>query len=196
MSQMVEYANFGKEPIEYDSLDAINLITSLEQSGLRKEIFLYSGESPDTTYNLRQFLTEEYSREIDESITYQEFIVHDSLEAKRNSIPQEIFDQLSPEDQKIEIELERMREERDKWSPISTPKGQFHYALLKTDTSFSAYCLMRAIDFTPGITQVLLDLTNSELESWNIQTLFMVDYYLRQILFRYRRHMIQNINSR
>ena len=88
------------------------------------------------------------------------------------------------------------REERRKWGATPTAKGLFHYALLRTDTSFSAYCLLRSMQISPAITPALTELTNSELESWNVQIIFMIDYYLGSILFRYRRNMTQAIDSR
>lgn len=88
----------NEKPLTYDSLDAIRVINSLEQSGLRKEICLYSGEIYDSTYNLRQFLTEEYVNEIDENIALnnREINVNDSLKRKLK----ERFDQLPPEQKK------------------------------------------------------------------------------------------------
>ncbi|MEO1255111.1 MAG: hypothetical protein AAFY41_09530 [Bacteroidota bacterium] len=182
----------NEETLTFDSLDAISVITSLEQSGLRKEICLYSGESYDSTYNLRQFLTEEYANEIDESIALnnREINVNDSLKNKWDSIFQARFDQLPPERKKREKEMEKKREERRRWGSTPTPKGLFHYALLKTDTSFSAYCLLRSMELSPAITPALTELTNTELESWNVQIIFMIDYYLGDILFLYRRHMV------
>ena len=152
---------------------------------------MYSSETYDSTYNLRQFLTNEIADEIDESIALnnREVIVNDSLKKKWDSIFQARFDQLSPEQKKREKEMEKKREERRRWSSTPTPKGLFHYALLKADTSFSAYCLVRSMGTSPAITRALIELSNDELELWNIQIIFMIDYYLGNILFRYRRHV-------
>lgn len=180
----------NEEPLSYDSLDAINVITSLEQSGLRKEIYLYSDESYDSTYNLRQFLTEETANKIDENIALnnREMITNDSLKRKWDAIFQEHFDQLPPDQKQKQEAMEMRRKERRQWRATPTPKGLFHFALLKADTSFSAYCLLRSMKISPAITPALTELTTSELESWNVQIIFMIDYYLKNILFRYRRH--------
>lgn len=182
----------NEEPLTYDSLDAINVITLLEQSGLRKEIYLYSGESYDSTYFLRQFLTEDIANEIDENIAFnnREINVNDSLKNKWDSIFQAQFDQLPPEQKKREKEMEKKREERRRWGLTPTAKGLYHYALLKSDMSFSVYCLARTMGVSISITPALTELSNQELEGWNIQLIFMVDYYLGNLLFRYRRHMI------
>ncbi|MEO9870872.1 hypothetical protein [Ekhidna sp.] len=194
MMQMVN----GEKPLNYDSLDAINVISSLEQSGLRKEIYLYNEEEYEGNYELREFLSEVEADEIDESIAFdnREIIVNDSLKKKWDAIFQERFEQLSPEQKKIEEELEKRRKERKIWGSTPTPKGLFHYTLLKTDTSFYAYCLIRSMDNSPAITPALTELSNDELELWNIQIIFMIDYYLRDILFRYRRHMKPATNKR
>ncbi|MEM6642780.1 MAG: hypothetical protein AAF616_07350 [Bacteroidota bacterium] len=116
------------EPLNYDSLDAINLITSLEKSGLRKEVYLYAAESYDSTYNLRQFLTEEQADEIDKVIALdnREIILNDSLKNKWDSIFQARFDQLPLEQKKREQKMEEKREERRGWGSTPNPKGLFH----------------------------------------------------------------------
>ncbi len=176
------------EPLNYDSLEAINLITSLEKSGLRKEIYLYADESYDSAYNLRQFLTAEQADEIDEIIALnnREIDVPDSLKWK--VFFQKHLESLPPEQRKKEEEMEARRNEGRKWASTTNPKSLYHYALLKTDTSFYTYCLIR-IELFPAITEALTELSNDELETWNVQILFMVDYYLGNILFRYRRYM-------
>lgn len=188
MMQMV-----NGEPPPYDSISAIDVITALEQTGLRKDICLYSDEVYEPTYNLRQFLTEEQADEIDENIALnnRKIIVNDSLKQKWDSIFQAEFERLSPEQRKKEEEIQKMREEGRMWGSTPTPKGLFHYALLKTDTLFYAYCLLRSFKIHPAITSAMTELSNDELESWNVQVIFMVDYYLGDILFRYRRHLIQ-----
>ena len=192
MMQMV-----NGETITYDSLDALNLIRDLEESGLRQDIYLYSNETYEPTYNLRQFLSEEQADEIDDviALTNREFIVNDSLKHNWDSIFQVRFSQLPPEKRRIHQELERKQEERIRWTTDTNPKGLYHYALLKTDTSFYSYCLIRT-ELLPGITPALTELSTQELEAWNIQILFMVDYYLTNILFQYRRYMVKDVNRR
>ncbi|WP_421764897.1 hypothetical protein [Ekhidna sp.] len=181
------------EPLDYDSINAIDLINTLEQTGLRKEISLYSEELYDPTYNLRQFLTKDQADEIEENIilNYSDRDIPDSLKWDVSYI-----EQMPPDQRKKEEQREAKRREGRKWGTAPNPTGLYHYALLKTDTSFYVYCLARTMGISIAITPALTELSNKELEDWNIQLLFMVDYYLGNILFRYRRHLIQATNSR
>ncbi|MER3328344.1 MAG: hypothetical protein RIF34_02110 [Candidatus Kapaibacterium sp.] len=183
------------EPLTYDSLDAIHLISVLEESGLRKDICLFSEEIYEPKYNLRPFLTEEQADEIDKIIALnnREIDVPDCL--KWEVFFQKHLERLPPEQRRKEEEMEDKRIEGRKWVCTPNPKGLYHYALLKTDTSFYVYCLIRSEVF-PAITAALTELPNDELEIWNVQIFLMVDYFLGNILFRYRRHMTQATNSR
>lgn len=184
MMQMV-----NEKALSYDSLGAIDLIASLEQSGLRREICLYIGEIYDSANNIRQFVTNEVAEEIEQSIALinQEVSATDSIEMASSYL--RYLEGLPSEQRKREEEMELKRQDRREWGCNPNPKGLYHYSLLKTDTSFTAYCRLRSMGISPAITPAITELTDNELESWNIQIIFMVDFYLENLLFRFRRHM-------
>jgi len=186
MMQMVE-----GDPLDYDSSNAIDVINALERTGLRKEICLNNEETYETDYNIYQFLSLSQANEIKENIAFnsQEVVVNDSLKRKWDSVFQAEYERLPPEQKRIEEKIRAKRQEGIKWGSDPNPQGLYHYALLKTDTSFYGYCLVRSMDVSIAITPALTELSYEELENWNIQLLFIVDYYLGNILFRYRRYL-------
>lgn len=187
-------------PLKYDSLDAIGIITELEQSGLRKDIFLFEGEVYKLTYDIEQFFPET-EIEIDTSEIDDDFGDPRFDYSKIDTSSWEVFHarylaQLPPDERKREEEREKKRIERRKWSPNPNPRSLYHYSLLRSDTLFVAYCLLRYDGLTPAITQTLLDFPTDDLENWQPQIVFVVDYYFGSILFRYRRYMKQATNNR
>ena len=174
------------QTLKYDSIDAIDLIKALELTELRKDISLYREELYGTRYDVRHLLTEDQADEIDENITlnYSDRGISDSLERDVSYI-----EKLPADLRRIERELEAKRMEARKWGTRPNPTGLYHYALLKSDTSFYVYCLARTMGISIAITPALTELADEELESWNTQLIFIVDYYLEKVLFRFRRYM-------
>ncbi|MBR08791.1 MAG: hypothetical protein CMP48_14080 [Rickettsiales bacterium] len=186
MLQLIE----GQDPFKYDSLNAVQIINELEQSGLRKDIFLYVGEVYEPPYNIEQFFPDR-EVQVDTSEIDDDF-GGDGFDEYLESITNE----LTEEQKRINEERDRKREENRIWQLENTADGLYHYALLKSDTSLSVYCEIRYYGLTPAITQTLLDFPTDELEDWRVQLPFVVDYYFGNILFRYRRHIKQATNKR
>lgn len=187
-----------EKPLKFDSLGAIDIIEELEESGLRKDIYLFEGEEYEPTYDVVQFFPElevkPDSSEIDDEYVNFDLSLIDT--SSWETFHTRHSTQLRPEERKREEEREQRRIERKKWSPNSNPSSLYHYALLKSDSSFVEYCWLRYDGLTPAITQTLTDFPADELENWKIQLVFVVDYYFSNILFRYRKYMEWADNTR
>ncbi|MEQ8471650.1 MAG: hypothetical protein RIC35_10705 [Marinoscillum sp.] len=174
---------------KYDSLDAIDIIKDLEQSGFRKDIFLYEGEDYEPTYDVAQFFPET-EVQIDTFEIDDDFGI-DGLDEYLQLVTVEPTE----EQRKIKEERDLKREENRIRPFENNPNGFYHYALLKSDTSLSVYCRIRYYRITPAITQTLLGFPTNKLEDWRVQLPLVVDYYFGNILFRYGKYMKQATNK-
>ncbi|MEM8940317.1 MAG: hypothetical protein AAGC64_13335 [Bacteroidota bacterium] len=174
MQQLID----NKEPFKFDSLDAIQIISELDRTGLRKDIFLYEGETYEPTYEIERFFPEievkPDTSEIDDDFN-DENIDYSKIDTSSwETFLAKYLAQLPPEERRREEEREKKRIERKKWSSNPNPNSLYHYALLKSDTSFIAYCWLRYDGLTPAISQTLLDLLADELEHWKTQMVFVL----------------------
>jgi hypothetical protein len=169
-------------PLSFDSLNAIRVIIKLEQTRLRKDIFLYSDESYKSTYNVEQFLPERGQNNIDlgqVDENFEDIFPIDSIT-------------ISEEQKRINLKRERELEETRKWYTAPNENGLYNYALakaFKSDTSFLAYCELRQSGLSPSLTTEYAELPEAELELWKNQIPLIVDFYFHGILWRYGKYI-------
>ncbi|MGB3467478.1 MAG: hypothetical protein WBA74_19490 [Cyclobacteriaceae bacterium] len=173
-----------REPFNSDSLNAIQVLTELERTELRKDIFLFFGESYEPTYDVEQFLPVREQVNIDLSEVENDF----------ENLPSSDTIELSEKQKLINLEREDKQEEARKWYTYSNESGLYNYALAKvfeSDTSFLSYCEIRYYGLSPALTPEL-----TELELWKNQLPLIVDFYFLAILRRYGKYVIKDPNRR
>ncbi|WMN06907.1 hypothetical protein QYS48_34205 [Marivirga arenosa] len=169
-----------KEPLSFDSVNAILVLREFERSGLRKDIFLYIDESYNKAYNVEHFLPERGQKNIDLgpiNENFEELFPIDSIKISKTQ------KQIS---QKRERELERNR------YIIPNENGLYNYALakaFKSDTSLLAYCELRQSGLSPALTTEYAELPEAELKLWKNQIPLIVDFYYREMLWRYGKYI-------
>lgn len=180
MIQIIE----DHEPFIFDSLNAIQVLTELERTGLRKDIYLYYGEIYKPTYDVEQFLPIVEPSNVDFSEVDDDFV---------DLLPLDSIE-ISKEQKQINLERERELIEERKWYTFPNENGLYNYALSKTfksDTSFVTYCEVRYHGLSPDLTTALSEISEHELELWQNQLPLMVDFYFHTILGKYGKYVME-----
>ena len=154
----------------------------LEESGLRKDIYLYQTENYEKEYSIEQFLPSRASSTIDLGVLDDDFEELATSGTKELTNEQKLLNK-------------KRKEERDnfiKTRPYTNQNGLFLFALskaMKADSSFTGYCESKyfGFDFSPTlIAHGYLDsLTEAEYSEWKNKIPLVIDFYLFHLLVKY-----------
>ncbi len=166
---------------EFNQLNLKAVLEQLENSGLRKDIYIYGSEIESYTndYQIEQYLPKNEVTQIDISE------INENFEEMTETI------ELSDEQILANDEMEKRNIEYAKRRPNTNTKGLFLYALAKSmqaDTAYLKYVDFKTtgLDIIPPIlaTNYLTHMSDEEMEKWHNRLPLIIDIYYFNLLQR------------